>query len=350
MKQIHINFLNILIVIILSLTSCGSAFSDAYDAGYENVAQVSTIAGSTQGFTQDIDGIAYQQNALYICDSNGSSSNKIMKISLADGSITSPLPSWSSKIYSIASDGTTLRVGILCAVTYINSGTLGIIAGDFFTSGYINSTGPAARFYGVRGITTYGTNIYVSDSNNQCIRIIPNSLTVDTFAGSLSPAVSDYLDAAGTSARFDQPMGITTDGTFLYVCDSYNNSIRKITIASPYTVTTLAGNGPSSYGFTDGIGTAAKFNMPHSIVLLNNCLFISDFTNNAIRKIDLNDNSVTTIAGAGSSNPGFKDGIGTEALFKNPRGITTDGESLYISDSGNSAIRKIEFIRKKKSR
>ena len=105
------------------------------------------------------------------------------------------------------------------------------IAGS--SSGYRdNDTGTSAQFNRPRGITTDGTNLYVADQNNHKIRkIVITTGAVTILAGSTSGTPSDSkgnTDATGTSARFDTPIGITTDGTNLYVADQNNHRIRKI--------------------------------------------------------------------------------------------------------------------------
>jgi len=158
-----------------------------------------------------------------------------------------------------------------------------------------------------------------------------------TLAG--AAGYSGATDGTGTAARFYDPYGITTDGTYLYVADSGNNTIRKVSISSG-AVTTLAGTAGYS-GYADGTGTAARFYDPYGITTDDTYLYVTDSGNNTIRKIEISSGTVTTLAGtAGSS--GSTDGTGTAARFNNPCGITTDGTYLYVTDSGNNTIRTIE--------
>ena len=154
-----------------------------------------------------------------------------------------------------------------------------------------------------------------------------------TLAGSSSGSTDHNT---GTSASFNAPQGITTDGTNLYVSDNGNNRIRKIVISTGV-VTTLAG---SSSGNTDATGTSARFSNPVGITTDGTNLYVSEYSNHRIRKIVIDNGTVTTLAG---SSQGFADNAtGTSARFDIPGGITTDGTNLYISDYGNHRIRKIE--------
>jgi len=158
------------------------------------------------------------------------------------------------------------------------------------------------------------------------------STAVTTLAGS---SYGSTDNATGTSASFNQPIGITTDGTNLYVADYNNHRIRKIVISTGV-VTTLAGG--SSSGNTDATGTSAEFNSPYGITTDGTNLYVADRSNNRIRKIVISTGVVTTLAG---SSEGSTDATGTSARFYRPSGITTDGTNLYVADMYNHRIRKI---------
>jgi gliding motility-associated-like protein len=159
---------------------------------------------------------------------------------------------------------------------------------------------------------------------------------VTTFAGSTA---NGWRDGAGTSALFNYPGGIAIDAAGnLYVADSENDLIRKITPAA--LVTTLAGNG--TRGSFDGPGKSASFNHPYGLAtdLVGN-VYVADEQNMLIRKITPN-GTVSTIAGNGPG--GSIDGIGRNARFSVPTSITCDGNSfLYVGDIGTSDIRKISI-------
>ena len=244
--------------------------------------------------------------------------------------------------HSITTDGTNLYVtdkdNHIVRKIVISTGVVTTIAGSAGSSGSTDATGSSARFYTPRGITTDGTNLYVVDSWNYTIRkIVISTGVVTTIAG--SAGLSGSTDGTGTSARFNGPFGITTNGTNLFVTDTDNHTIRKIVISTGV-VTTIAGSAGSS-GSTDGTGTSARFNGPFGITTDGTNLFVTDSSNYTIRKIVISTGVVTTIAGtAGTS--GTTDGTGTAARFYVPTGITTDGTNLFIADFSNYTIRKIQ--------
>ena len=124
----------------------------------------------------------------------------------------------------------------------------------------------------------------------------------------------------------------------LYEADSYNHLIRQIVI-STRVVTTLAGTGSS--GSTDNTtGTSASFNTPTGITTDDTNLYVAYQDGNKVRQIVISTGVVTTLAGSGSGSK--VNGTGTQATFKQPVGITTDGIDLYVIDKGNHLILKID--------
>jgi sugar lactone lactonase YvrE len=157
---------------------------------------------------------------------------------------------------------------------------------------------------------------------------------VSTFAGGRE----GFADGAGSAAALNTPSGLAMDRSGnLYVADTGNHAIRKI--AADGTVTTLAGNGKP--GFADGRGAAAQFNGPVGVAVDDaGIVYVADTYNDRIRRI-APDGTVSTVAGIGQ--PGMVDGAAASAAFDTPAGIAVakDG-SLYVADTGNDAIRKID--------
>jgi len=221
---------------------------------------------------------------------------------------------------------------------YATPYTFTTLAGAAGASGSTDGTGAAARFLYPEGAAVDASgNLYVADTGNGTIRKVTPAGVVTTLAGTAGAAGS--TDGTGTAARFNTPSGVAVDGSGnVYVADSVNNTIRKLTPAG--VVTTLAGTAGAA-GSTDGTGVSARFNQPFGIAVDGSGnVYVSDRTNCTIRKVTPA-GVVTTLAGtAGVQN--FNDGTGGAAAFFEPEGIAVDGNgNVYVADSGNELIRKV---------
>ena len=254
--------------------------------------------------------------------------------SVTSGTVTATLQE------GITTDGTNFYVtdadSNIIRKVVIATGAVITLAGSTGLSGSTDGTGSAARFNAPCDITTDGTNLYVADSDNSTIRkVVIATGAVTTLAG--TAGVFGSADGTGTSAQFRVPSGITTDGTSLYVADYYNSTIRKVVIATG-AVTTLAGS-PGVSGSADGTGSAARFLGLSGITTDGTNLYVADTWNRTIRKVVIATGAVTTLAGnAGVS--GSTDETGSTALFNLPFSITNDGANLYVTDD-HRVIRKV---------
>lgn len=270
------------------------------------------------------------------------------------------------------------------------SGALTTFAGSLGNPGYVNGSTRESRFNSPSSLAIDALgNLYVADTGNNAIRIISNytnnlivRTVVDPTYGLLSPRgvavdvngsvyISDtgnnricmiipkgdcitlaggsrgYLNETGINARFDSPTAITVDlNKNLYVADTGNHSIRKIT--RDKVVTTIAGNGVASY--IDDTGTQAGFNTPTGITIdIYGVLYVSDTGNNTIRRITPNNIVISLLGkapkGYGSANSAGNIGasIRNPPSFYAPSGITINSSSLFIADKNNNMIRKIQL-------
>jgi sugar lactone lactonase YvrE len=205
-------------------------------------------------------------------------------------------------------------------------------SGDF---GSLDGTGTAAQFntpYSV-AVDTNG-NVYVADKSNTRIRKVTSAGVVTTLAG----GSKGFADGTGGAAQFNQPQGVAVDAHgVVYVADTQNNRIRKVTAAGE--VTTLAGSGKA--GWADDAGTAAVLNQPDGLTVdAQGNVFVADTSNDRIRKVTAA-GVVTTLAGNGGGG-GNGDGAGTAASFNKPQGIAVDSQgNLYVADTGSNRIRKL---------
>jgi len=332
-----------------------SGYCSGQVAPIDNTAIVTTLAGSSNGYA---DGAATSaqfnkpysiavasDKTVYVADT---SNNRIRKVTPggvvsvfagsgvvgnADGT---GVAAQFSAPWGIAIDSS----GVLYVTDQSNhrirkitsAGVVTTLAGS--TNGFADGTGVSTQFSFPQGITVDTSGIvYVADAANNRIRKITTAGVVTTFAGS----TNGYVDATGTSAQFFHPRGLTIDASgTIYVVDSDNNRIRKVTSAG--VVTTIAG---STAGYVDATGAAAQFNNPRAIAVApDGTLYVSDASNNRIRKITTA-GVVTSLAG---SSLGFADGTGTDALFMHPQGVAIDSAGvIYVADVDNERIRKIQI-------
>jgi MYXO-CTERM domain-containing protein len=196
-------------------------------------------------------------------------------------------------------------------------------------------------------------NLYVTDAGNNTIRMVTAAGVVTTFAGTAKK--TGDADGVGTAALFNNPTGMAMDvSANLYVADTFNQTIRKISTAAltiydtdgttvlrtipAGTSTTLAGSSGIS-GTFDGTGMFALFNSPSDVTLdAANNVYVADTGNSCIRRIT-SAGVVTTVAGM-TGISGNRDGAGSSALFNQPQALKF-GSFIYVLDTGNSIVRAI---------
>ena len=216
--------------------------------------------------------------------------------------------------------------------------SLRIVAGKLFQEGSNDGVGEAARFNSPDGMTINGQNLYLCDTNNSDIR-------QDQRQRRPSPRlrarrISGAPKTAPARPRISTcPTQIATDGTSLYVADSGNSAIRRITLAD-FKVKTIGGQAGTS-GKTEGGPNKSLFSGPRGVAVDKKAIYVADTGNDVIRKIDISSLETSTIAGTGEE--GDKDGPALQAQFNNPGAICTDGSFLYILDADNHSIRKMDL-------
>lgn len=291
--------------------------------------------------------------------------------------------------FSTATDGQTVYVAdtsnhVIRAID-LATGNVTVLAGTDGMPGADDGIGEGARFNLPKGIAIVGPDLFVADSANNTIRkIVRTTGEVTTFAG--SPGLSGTDDGVGAAVRFSSPKAVALDGNdVLYVADTFNNAIRRMTIStadvstvvdsmaglsSPQglavdgqyiyiadtdhhvlrqvekltgTVSLLAGQEQTS-GASDGDGALATFFQPRGLAIVGTHLYVCDTDNHTIRHIDLSSNQhpVSTVAGEPGVS-GSADGVGTQTRFNLPYGLSTDGAHLFIADTFNSTIRQLNL-------
>jgi sugar lactone lactonase YvrE len=218
------------------------------------------------------------------------------------------------------------------------NGDVTTVAGAVGTTGSQDGSGNAARFNAPTGIARAADgSLYLADTQNHTIRRIVLPGTVTTIAGTAGQ--SGAQDGAGTAARFNQPRGLAFDAAGnLYVADTGNHVIRKITPAGE--VTTIAGRSGLAGTFDSTTGTGALFNEPTGIAVgTDGNLYVTDVNTCFVRRVSP-DGAVSTLAGL-TRTTSLKDGTGREAWFNQPRAIAASGDAFVVADTGNATLRRL---------
>lgn len=349
LMQKYVHFIFVFFLAAL-LTACGSSSSSSTTAVTAVYNLPTPVSVDLTNLSRRMGG-AVQGTELVITNTVESFSGSAGSGSSIDGSATEA--TYNHPI-GITTDGTDFYIA-----DYTNSSIRKVTSSGAVTTMEFTdaSTETVSGFYLPTDIAIKpdGSQLYVVSSSSNRISIIDLPANTVTTIGStegLSGSVdtADDVDPAANAgvARFNQPTGITTDGTSLYITDSGNHTIRRIDIATK-AVSTLAGTS-GSVGTTDGIQAVARFKFPARITTDGVNLYVTDFNDRTIRKIDIASGLVSTLAGtpgdlgADSGTLDSTDGTGATARFNRPNGITTDGTNLYVTDSENNTIRKIDSV------
>ncbi|BFH60104.1 NHL domain-containing protein [Paenibacillus azoreducens] len=167
--------------------------------------------------------------------------------------------------------------------------------------------------------------------------------TINTEAGI---GINDYSGDGGpaASAGLNNPSGVAVDSTGnLYIADSSNHRVRKVDTSGK--ISTIAGTGTGGYSGDGGPATSASLNNPYGLTIdsIGN-LYISDYSNDCIRKVDIS-GKISTVAGGKGNGYSGDGGPATSAKLSYPDGVAVDSSgNLYIADKGNHRIRKVDTM------
>lgn len=208
------------------------------------------------------------------------------------------------------------------------------------TQGFVDGTGSAARFAAMGGLSAPGSSglldFYTVDTQNHAIRDVNSSGTVTTYCGT---GTAGYVNGFRTNSQWNMPSKATWDSAGnMYVTDTANYMLRKIDTAG--NVTSFAGSG--QWGYADGSATVAKFKLPTGVAYnpSDGFIYVADSHSNVIRRVDSAGN-VSTYAGTGT--PGLTNGSLSQAQFSCPSEVIILNNLMYVSDTCNNVIRRIDM-------
>jgi sugar lactone lactonase YvrE len=235
----------------------------------------------------------------------------------------------------------SLFVAQLSLSSFAQSGIITTVAGNG-TNGFSGDGGPAisAQLKGPRGIAVdLAGNLFIADTYNGRIRKVTSDGVITTVAGIGTSSGSSGDGGPATSAQIGQPSGTAVDSAGnLFITDS--DRIRKVTIDK--IIHTVAGNGSSGSSGDGGPATSARLYGPYGIAVDSaGNLFIADTYNNRIRKVTTG-GIISTVAGNGSSGFSGDGGPATSAQLNIPWNVAVDSAgNLFIADRDNHRIRKV---------
>jgi hypothetical protein len=224
-----------------------------------------------------------------------------------------------------------------------NNGVITTFAGNGSSS--FSGDGGAAVNAGLSNpdgvVVNASGNFYIADNSDNRIRKVDTNGIITTVAGN---GIGGYSGDGGpaTNASLRNPYGVGLDAAGnLFIADYNNNRIRKVDTNG--IITTVAGNGSPGYSGDGGAATNASLNLPHVMVVdATGNLLIVDYGNSVLRKVDTN-GIITTVAGNGSPGYSGDNGVATNASLNFPTGVSLDSVGdLFIADYLNQVIREVD--------
>lgn len=214
------------------------------------------------------------------------------------------------------------------------------------TQGYAGDNGSAmaALLDSPQGLAVDGSNLYIADTHNHRIRRVDLTTgLITTIAGSTAGFSGD--NGAATSAQLDLPSALAVDASHnLYIADTHNHRIRRLNLTTNQ-INTVVGDGVQGFSGDNGLATAAAIDSPTGLAVdAEQNLYLADTHNHRIRKITAATGVITTIAGATAGFSG-DNGAAAAAMLALPHGLSIDTTGdLYIADTANHRIRRIDAI------
>jgi len=231
----------------------------------------------------------------------------------------------------------SLGITLLCVqAAFAQNYTIQTVAGGGFPNAIPATSASLGEVDGV-AVDAAG-NIYIANGTYSVVTMVDASGNLTAIAGNGKAGFSGDNGPA-VNAQLNGAQGVAVDASGnIYIADTFNHRIRKI---SAGTITTVAGNGVSGYSGDGGPATNAQLSYPWAVALdSSGNLYIADANNHVIRKVS--GGTITTFAGTGVSGAGGNNISPTSGALNSPQGVAVDtAGAVYLSDTGNAAVRKV---------
>ena len=232
----------------------------------------------------------------------------------------------------------------MCVRMVTPAGAINTFAGKCTVQGFSGDGGPAtsATLNVPASVMFANGNLYIADSSNQRIRKVSGNGTITTIAGNGGAGGYSGDGGSATNTALNFPLGMAMDGAGnLYFADGDNFRVRRI--APTGGITTVAGDGVEGFAGDQGPAANAELNYPEDVAIdVAGNLLIADYENNRIRKVVISSGVISTLAGIAGNGFSGDGGLATQAELNLPWGVTTDATGgVYIGDGGNNRVRII---------
>lgn len=212
--------------------------------------------------------------------------------------------------------------------------------------GFLDGDFKSARFSKPQGVYWSGNKIYVADTGNHAIREIDLDLSkVITLAGTgrQGKTFEKFYSGEGRFTELNSPWDLAVSNNYLYIAMAGTHQIWRYDLVNGK-IGPFSGDGHEN--IKDGDLREAEFAQPSGIAFSNNHLYIADSESSSIRSIYLNERYVSTLIGKGLFSFGNEDGKLSEAKLQHPIGISSSGTILYVADTYNHSVKKIDLEKK----
>lgn len=207
--------------------------------------------------------------------------------------------------------------------------------------GSANGAATGASFDGPQGLAFSGNELYVADTGNQLIRRIDlRDFTVSTVAGNGRQAYGVTGTQPALEAPLNSPWGLEVVGDSLYVAMAGDHQVWRMDLRSGR-IGPFAGSGME--GIADGPAASASFAQSSGLAYREGRLYVADPESSAVRVVQIADRIVRTLIGHGLFDFGLRDGPASNALLQHDQGLAYLDGNLYIADTFNDAIRRLDL-------